>query len=90
MNKDIGKSEIFVVAFDESLNHPTQSCEMNMYVRYWDINEKQVKVRYFGSSFMGHGTHEDLISHFSKLLDPLDVKKLYQISMDSPNVNLKF
>ena len=38
---------------------------MNVYVRYFDSVEGEVKVRYFGSSFMGHTTREDLVKHFS-------------------------
>ena len=42
------------------------------------------------SSFMGHKTHEDLVKHFSAVLEPLDMKDMYHISMDGPSVSLKF
>ena len=56
---------------------------MDLYLRYWDVNDNHVKVRYYGSSFLGHATHQDLLVHFTDV-----VKEL--VSMDVPNVNLKF
>jgi hypothetical protein len=49
-----------------------------------------VKVRYYDSTFFGHGTHTDLLKHFKTVTDDLQSNKVYQISMDGPNVNLKF
>ena len=36
---------------------------------------------------MGYTTHEDMVKHFSAVLEPLNMK---HISMDEPSVNLKF
>ena len=36
---------------------------------------------------MGYTTHEDMVKHFSAVLEPLDMK---HISIDEPSVNLKF
>ena len=55
----LGKSEIHVYSFDESLHGSTQTGEMNLYVRYWDNLDKLVKVRYDGSSFLGHCKADD-------------------------------
>ena len=55
----INSSDIHAYSFDESLNVVTQTCEMDNYVRYWDVACTQVKMRYFGSSFMGHGFYTD-------------------------------
>ena len=87
---DINASDINVYSFDESLNDVTQTSEMDLIVRYWDVNRSQVKSRYLGSSFLGHATHIDLLRHFNKVTEELSFSKLYQISMDGPNVNLKF
>ena len=76
-------SEIHVYSFDES-------SEMDIYIRFWDVNRNRVNVCYFGSSVLGHTTHEDLLTHFSDIVKGLEPPKLYQISMDGPNVNLKF
>ena len=63
---------------------------MDLYVRFWDVSENKVNVRYYGSSFLGHGTHQNLLSHFNDITKDLDHSHLYQISMDGPNVNIKF
>ena len=76
------------MSFDESLNSATQSSEMDEYVRYFDSVENVVKVKYLGSSFMGPTTHEDLVKHFSTVLEPLGMKHMYHISMDEPSGNL--
>ena len=57
--------------FDESLNEATQTSEGDLYVKFWDVNENKVNVRYFGSSFLGHGTHQNLLSHFSDITKDL-------------------
>ena len=49
----VKKAEIFVAIFDESLSEQTQNCEMDMLIRYFDI-ENIVKVCYLTSNFMGH------------------------------------
>ena len=85
---DIKKTDVFCVSFDESLNSATQSSEMDVYVRCFDSVENEL--RHLGFSFMGHATHEDLVKHFSAVLEPLDMKHMYHISMDGPSVNLKF
>ena len=86
----LSQSNIHVYSFDESLNNITQTCEMDLYVRYWDIVCSQVKVRYFESSFLGHGTSSDILGHFSKIIKDMNAAHLYQVSMDGPNANLKF
>lgn len=46
--------------------------------------------RYFSSEFMGHSTAEDMVEVFHKSTEGLGYKNLVQLSMDGPNVNLKF
>ena len=83
-------SDIHVHSFDESLNEVTQTCEMDLYVRYWDVACSQVKMRHFGSSFMGHATYTDILQHFDGITKDLNPAHPHQISMDGRNVNLKF
>ena len=47
LQSELAKSDIMVFSFDESLNSITQSCEMDVILRYWSDEEKKVKVRYF-------------------------------------------
>ena len=57
-----------------------------------DVACSQVKMTYFGSSFMDHGTYTDdiMTQHFDDITKDLNPEHLYQISMDRPNFNLKF
>ena len=50
----------------------------------------QVKSPYYGSSFLGHAMHKDLLKHFSEITKDLSPSKLYHVSVDGPDVNLKF
>ena len=86
----INKSPIYTLSFDESLNEVAQQCEMDIIIRFWDNNDNEVKVRYLGSTFFGHGTAVDLVKQFGEVTKNLDPIKLYHISMDGPKVNLKF
>ena len=86
----LGKSEIYVYSFAESLNDHSQTSEMDLFVRYWDHLDKFVKVRCYGSSFLGHFKANDLSKHSNELTKKLKSENLYQISMNGPNVNKKF
>ena len=85
---DLEKSDFHVFSFDESLNDVTQTSDMELYVRYWDVNASQVKSQYYGLSFLGHATYKDLLQHFGEIMKDLSPSKLYHISMDGPNVNV--
>jgi len=63
-----------------------------MVVRYWDSSTNEFTTRYLTSMFLGHSTASDLLSAFTSSLCKLglSVNKLIQISVDGPNVNLKF
>ena len=90
LNGSLQKSNIHVFCFDESLNEVTQTCKMDMYIRYWNDNSNTVIVGCYGSSFLGRATHQDLMHHFNSLTKDLDPTRLYQIAMNGPNVNMKF
>ena len=81
---------MFSFLFDESLNKATQTSEMDLYIRFWNVNLNKVNARYFGSTFLGHGTHPDLLTHFQEVTKEINYSHLYQVSMDGPSVNLKF
>ena len=53
LNDSLQKSKINVFCFDGSLNDVTQTCVMDMYIRYWNDNSNTVNVRYHGSRFFG-------------------------------------
>ena len=80
----------FVILFDKSLNDMLQSKQMDMHVRFMDMSKERVLTCYLDSAFMRHGRASDCIEHFNHLTSKLNLEKLIQISMDGPNVNLKF
>src|SRR5207245_1168219 len=49
-----------------------------------------VTTRYITSAFLGHTTAEDLLKGFNTACSGLNLESLLQVSMDGPNVNLKF
>ena len=59
-------------------------------MRYWDPIENRVKVRYCDSTFLGQGTHTDLLNHLKSITNDLPSNKVYQLSMDRHNINLNF
>ena len=63
---------------------------MDIGICFWSIEEKQVKVRYLDSQFLGHATSGDLLENFNKSLVELDLSKIIQISMDGLSVNWCF
>ena len=81
----VKKAEVFVALCDSS-NEQTQNCEMDILRRYFDDIENPLS----NINFMEHSMHTDLYSEFSSALKEFDGNKLLQISMDGPNVNLKF
>ena len=90
LKDNLNKSEVMVYSFDKSLNEITQTCEMNLIMRYWNNDAQKVNVKYLESSFFEHATHQDLLKQFSKITSEHDPKKLYEISMGGPKVNTKF
>lgn len=63
---------------------------MDCHVRYYDCATHQVTTRFITSSFLGHAKASDLKEAFQDNCKRLDPQKLLQVSMDGPNVNLKF
>lgn len=82
--------DAYVACFDEALNKVSQRGQMDIVLRFWDPSSNAVATRYLTSVFLGHATAADLEQKFKEGLGSLPLTKLMQISMDGPNVNLKF
>ena len=80
LRNNIDKAEYVVVSFDESLNHTTQSCQMDLLLRYWDNHDQQVKVRYWDSKFLMHTTNKNMLMKFNKSVDIINLSKIMQVS----------
>ena len=48
-----------------------------------------MNVHYLDSNFFGHATHQDLFTQLTQALFKLDTNKMFQVSLDGPNVNLR-
>ncbi|XP_063218622.1 uncharacterized protein LOC134528886 [Bacillus rossius redtenbacheri] len=90
LHADISKSSHLVVGFDESLNKIAQKQQMDISVRYWNEDDSITCTRYLTSAFLGHSTAADLLSAFKNSLPVNTLHKIIQVSMDGPNVNLRF
>ncbi|XP_048513397.1 uncharacterized protein LOC125501448 isoform X1 [Athalia rosae] len=88
--QDCNNCTDIVVGFDESLNEVAQLGQMDITVRFWCQRNNQVTTRYFTSAFLNHATAADLLRAFTSALSELKIKMLLQVSMDGPNVNVKF
>ena len=86
----LSQKHCFSVSFDESFNKVIQEEQMDLLVRYWDDEVKEVVTRYFGSEFLGHTRAGDLRDKFLKGLSPLNQANMVQVSMDGPSTNWKF
>lgn len=56
----------------------------------WNDSTNRVNVHYYGSDFLGHGTHQGLLKHFNSLTQDPNKGHLYQVSVNGLNVNLVF
>ncbi|GBO35079.1 hypothetical protein AVEN_94183-1 [Araneus ventricosus] len=90
MYEEFKKLSHFTLLFDETLNRTNQQKQLDVHIRFWHADDKKVNTRYLTSIFMGHSTANDIFSAFQAAVAKLDLKKLLQISMDGPAVNLKF
>lgn len=79
----------YVVCFDESLNKFVQRGQMDLCIRFWDVNFQKVSTRYWNSVFLGRATADHLLDGFIQGLS-LPLGNILQVSMDGPNVNLSF
>ena len=63
---------------------------MDIYICYWDSLDKQVKARYWCSDYRGHATNVDGATSLNKSIASLTASRIFHISKNRPNVNLKF
>ena len=63
---------------------------MDIGIRFWSQEAKQIEVGYWDSQFIRHATSDDLLENFNKSLVGLNLLQIFQISMDYPGVNWWF
>ncbi len=84
LERNVKKGKI-VLLFDESLNKELQKKQLDFHVRFW--NYSLVQIRYYGSSFIGYATVNDLLKEGESLRSVLNIGSVIQLGMDGPNVN---
>ncbi|KAJ1519804.1 hypothetical protein ONE63_005057 [Megalurothrips usitatus] len=77
----------FTVSFDESLNKKSKKLQMDLAVMFWSKTTNDVQWRYFNSAVLGHSRAADLSKALQEELKELNLTKMFQVSMDGPNVN---
>ena len=78
LKDNLNKSEVLVYSFDKSLKEITQTCKMDLIIRYWNNDALKGDVRYWDLVFQAC-IHQDFLKQFNKITSVLDPKKLYQI-----------
>lgn len=63
---------------------------MDIWIRYFDDINGEVRSEYLTSIFLGHSRSSDILKSVKESVSSIDLSKLMQISMDGPNVNLSF
>ena len=87
---ELKNSNYYSLSFDESLNDFTQTCQMDINIRFWSKAKKKACVRYFDSKLLGHATANDILASFNEIINTIDSgNKMIQISMDGPSTNWK-
>ena len=71
-------------------NEVSKKGQMDLVSRYWYENTNRVAVRYLNSGLMGHTTSDDILKSLKSALNPTDIRKIIQISIDGLSVNWKF
>ena len=63
---------------------------MDIILRFWMVDTDTVSTRYYTSRFLGHATAVRLREEFSNAISKICAARVIQVSLDGPNVNLKF
>jgi len=84
----VKKEEAYLLLFDESLNSVCQSKQMDVHIRLLSHDKHQVESRYYTSVFMGHGTADDMLSHFHSAIEGIPPKKVHQGGCCSRHVSV--
>ena len=80
--------DYYSLSFDESLNDFTQTCQMDINIRFRSKAKKNSCICYFDSKFLGHATANDHLASFNEIMNTIDSRnKMIQISMDGPSTN---
>ena len=90
LKANVNLADFYFISIDESMNSITPINQMDFLIRYWDSEANLVRVRFWNSSYLGQGTHKDVLEKSENSPTGLNPSKMIQVSMDGPSFNLKF
>ena len=82
LNNTLSSLDCFVAMFDESYNKIWIRGQMDLHVRFRDIENNCVAARYFNSRFLGKAAAQDIYEKCNECISELDENKLLQVSSD--------
>ena len=92
--EEINASPYYIISFDERLNKSLQRGQMDILVRYWNVDTNITtniaQTRYLKSEFMGGAKAEQILKTFEDGITKQKPQEFLQISSAGRNVNLKF
>ena len=80
------EGQLFSISFDEAFNSVSKRNQCDVHIAYF--HNDRVFHQYFGSSFLGHSTANEIKESIAGILSGLDIRRnLVHLGMDGPNVN---
>ena len=78
-----------VLCFDESYNSVIKKGQVDVLLKYWQVNfNLKINARYISSEFMGEAAAYDFLAEFVSASSYLDKLKFIQVSSDGPNIKI--
>ena len=87
MVDNVKASPYYSVMFDESMNKILQEEQMDLSVRYWDVNTNKVMSKYFNSKFFLCANANNISNGIVEGIGELQFSKCIHLSMDGPSTN---
>ena len=87
---DIQRTGFFCISFDESPNQVSRTSQMDIIVRYPNLEMTEVATRYLDSAFLERTKADNLFQEIKKHcfdMTELNPANALQLAMDGPNVN---
>ena len=85
--KQINSSPFLSLSFDESLNSMLQKCQMDVNIRFWNIETNIVETQYFHSQYLERPNANNLFQSIKDSTSVLNEINFLQLAVDDPNVN---
>ena len=81
------KSPFFTPLFDKSLNDILKKDQMDIHIRFYDVNSGTISTRYLDSRFVFGPNANVLSGEIVNSIKDLDASRIIILGMDGPNAN---